>query len=113
MAGADIDTQDKYGRTALHIAALIGRVSIARFFLLNNTKWEATPLRDALKNETWDTAVRLVGYGADLSNEKGLNQLLFAAAERGSTQACERLIEAGAGIGLKDAYGRSPYELAK
>ena len=86
-AGADIDIQDKFGRTALMLSAAYGRA---------------------------DTVKLLLDAGADIdrSNKYGWTALMQAAMW-GHTGVMELLIQAGADVDIKDSDSRTAFDMLK
>lgn len=115
LAGASIKVQDKLGRTAIHIAAMRHRYSIARYLLRKGVEltlkdqWGVNVMEDA----TPPLQVLLLQYGIPITKDQDLKKLLYLAAELGNMKAVRRLIDAGAEVQVKDRFGLSPYERAK
>ena len=71
--GADVDSLDRYGQTALMLAALRGRDDVVRVLLANGAdknvtaKYGLSALMLAAINRREDIARQLVDTGADLS----------------------------------------------
>ena len=86
-AGADIDIQDKFGRTALMLSAAYGRA---------------------------DTVKLLLDAGADIdrSNKYGWTALMQAAMW-GHTGVMELLIQAGADVDIRDSDSRTAFDMLK
>lgn len=86
-AGADIDIQDKFGRTALMLSAAYGRA---------------------------DTVKLLLDAGADIDrpSKYGWGALHYAAAW-GHTGVMELLIQAGADVDIKDSNSRTALDILK
>jgi len=114
-AGATINVQDRFGRTAIQIAAMRYRPRIARYFLRNGVdmtlkdQWGVGVMEDA------DPALQvlLLECGIEITNDQDLDGLIGWAAQLGSMKAVHRLIGAGADIQVKDRFGLSAYERAK
>ena len=84
--GADINAQNKDGRTPLHVAAENGRVEVVRV---------------------------LHEHGANIGAEDDAGRTpLHLAASYGSVQTVHVLLEYGANIGANDNEGRTPLHLA-
>ncbi|KAL8786436.1 MAG: hypothetical protein Q9195_008206 [Heterodermia aff. obscurata] len=114
-AGANINTMDKFGRTALHIAAMRHRLRIAGYLLDNGAdytikdQWGIGAFEDASPS----LEVLFLEHGAEFTKDLDLERVLFFAAEQGKMIAVQRLVDAGAEVQVKDSYGFSPYERAK
>ena len=71
--GVDINSLDKYGQTALMLAALYGADEVVRVLLLNGAdknvtaKYRLSALMLAVVNHRTDVAKQLIDAGADLS----------------------------------------------
>ncbi len=89
--GADVDARDRYGQTALMLAAKHGRAEVARVLLEH-------------------------GAGLDVTAKYGLSALMLAAVNR-HAEIAKRLVDAGADTGLKGTgapgfAGKTAAELA-
>ncbi|XP_071090049.1 uncharacterized protein [Haliotis cracherodii] len=116
---------DKNGLTALHLAAIHGRLECLKLcidkfkFDLNlpsTTGWRAVHL--AISNQTGKRSLICLTYlldkGADSSicNDDGISPVHQAASE-GHVQCLKLLIERGAKVDGKDCRGNTPLDLAK
>ena len=86
-AGADIDIQDKFGRTALMLSAAYGRADTVKLLL------------DA-------------GADIDIQEEFGRTALVLAAMW-GHTGVMELLIQAGADVDIRDSDSRTAFDMLK
>ena len=114
-AGANINVVDKFGRTALHIAAMRRRLRIAAYLLDNGADYTVKDQWgvDALEDASPSLEVLFLEHGAEFTKNLDLERVLFFAAEQGKMVAVQRLVKAGAEVQVKDSYGLSPYERAK
>lgn len=115
--GADINTSDYNGRTALHIAAAAGHIETVRFLLKNGAqvyavdRWGQTPLSDAVEAAQDEVASLLKEHGA-LLNPRDVTLALCTAASEGDLIRMRRLVEHGADPSLGDYDQRTPLHLA-
>ncbi|XP_075416338.1 inversin isoform X2 [Tenrec ecaudatus] len=115
----DIDMADTYGGTALHAAALSGRVSTVKLLLENNAQADATdamkqtPLFRACEMGHKDVIQTLIKGGArvDLVDQDG-HSLLHWAALGGNADVCQILIENKINPNVQDDAGRTPLQCA-
>ena len=114
-AGANINARDKFGRTALRIAAMRRRLRIAEYLLDNGADYTVKDQwgMNAFEDASPSLEVLLLEHGADFPKDLDLERVLFFAAEQGKMVAVQRLVNAGAEVQVKDSYGYSPYERAK
>lgn len=113
-AGASVAARDRFGNTALTIAARMGETETVLLLLDAGAVMDhrnlagATPLMRAVGDGRRRTAKALVEAGANvnLSDNKGLTPLIIAAFN-GDAHMVELLLEAGADPGAADATGKS------
>ncbi|GFS07023.1 ankyrin repeat domain-containing protein 53 [Elysia marginata] len=123
-AGPDVNF-DKNGLTAIHLAAIHGRleclkVCIEKFKidinLPSSTGWR--PVHLCISNQTGNRSMQclayLLGKGADgsIANDDGITPVHQAASE-GHVQCLKLLLEIGAKIDGQDCRGNTPLDLAK
>ncbi|MCK4319153.1 ankyrin repeat domain-containing protein [Candidatus Micrarchaeota archaeon] len=117
--GADINTRDDWGETALTHAIENGHTETAKFLIekgadVNVKDWEGrTALIRAAEKGYTETARFLIEKGADINTKDILGKTaLILAAEKGHTETAEFLIEKGADINTKDILGKTALMLA-
>jgi len=121
-AGADVNSQDSYGVSALMYAAISGSVEIMEKLIEDgadvNTKDQdgRTALIEVLATENdlpIDIIQSLCDAGADVNVRfsEGLTPLLLAAS--GNPDIVRLLVNAGADVNAKDDYGTTPLQRAK
>ncbi|KAL8616561.1 hypothetical protein ACOMHN_036593 [Nucella lapillus] len=116
---------DKNGLTALHLAAIHGRVECLKLCvekfrqdvnLASSTGWR--PLHLVISNQTGQRSMKCLSYllekGANpsIENDDGITPVHQAASE-GHVQCLKLLIEVGAKIDGRDCRGNTPLDLAK
>ena len=119
--GADVETVDFLGDTALHNAADAGHESIVRLLLANGAKVDArdasgeTALHLAAWRDHHRVAQLLLASGAqtDATEERYGLTPLHCAAWRGHEATVDVLLANGASAHAKDEYGRTPLRLAR
>ncbi|EAX97444.1 hypothetical protein TVAG_226880 [Trichomonas vaginalis G3] len=117
--GANINTKDKNGCTALHFATLYNCTKMLEFLILHgadiNAKNESgcTILHFAAELDKKDIAEILISYGADINakNEHGRTPLHFAA-QYNQKEIAEILILHDADISARDKDGRTALSIA-
>lgn len=114
-AGADIEIQNKYGHTPLHVAARYDGVKIAKLLLASgavaNSKDfdKLTPLHLAARWGSLPVAELLLKAGADVSaRDKEGNTPLHHAAVGGAVQVASMLLSWGAKVDARDKRGQTP-----
>lgn len=102
--GADPNTQDPEGYTALHAAAAKGNLVVARFLLDHGAQVNATyaggisPLHVAAEEGSWDMVAALLRAGGDACARNHRDQtVLEVAMEAGHVHIAELLKRAGGG----------------
>jgi len=123
-AGSDINF-DKNGLTAIHLAAIHGRldclkVCIEKFKidinLPSSTGWRAVHL--CISNQTGKRSLGCLAYllekGADhsVANDDGITPVHQAASE-GHVQCMKMLLQVGARLDKQDCRGNTPLDLSK
>lgn len=120
-SGADPDTRDDAGATALHLActatsndATVWRLLSAGADVHAVDARGATPLHWAATSRRVDAARLLLQRRADPNARAGLAAYtpLHAAAASGDLATAELLLRHGAGVGGLDAWGRTPVDVA-
>lgn len=116
---------DKNGLTALHLAAIHGRLECLKLCvekfkqdvnLASSTGWR--PVHLAISNQTGKRSLQCLTYllekNADhsIANDDGITPVHQAASE-GHVQCLKVLIEVGAKIDGRDCRGNTPLDLAK
>lgn len=121
-SGFDVNTKDKNGRTALHVAVEHENLEIIRFLLERGAKVnvrskdDRTPLLMIDEIESEDEILveivkLLVAKGANVNvQDKSGNTALMSACEEESLEAVRILLEAGANPNLKDEDGETAIE---
>jgi ankyrin repeat protein len=117
--GADVDTRDNYGWTALMHAANLGRTDVAKILLSNGAKLElrdnggTTALTLAAAQGRDEMVTLLVEKGANINAKdgKGLDPLMMAA-KGGYLTLTKSLLDKGANLHLSTNGGDSAVMLA-
>ncbi|KAK3270088.1 hypothetical protein CYMTET_21500 [Cymbomonas tetramitiformis] len=113
--GAEVDAEDKEGRTALTVALAFGQETAARALLEAGAGVYAgtgqRPLHGAAEGGMVEILRELVDKGADVEAEDGKGRTaLMLALVFGQEAAARALLEAGAGV--KAGTGRRPLHAA-
>ena len=122
--GVDIDAQDNYHDTALHLAAFRGWLEIVKLLLDHSAKTTAeneqgeTPLH-LVSRGTYDfqghgvkTARLLLEHGVDVNApDKDQNTPLHSASYVGRLEIVQVLLDHGANAGSKNAQAQTPLHL--
>ncbi|MDN5247658.1 MAG: ankyrin repeat domain-containing protein [Wolbachia endosymbiont of Tyrophagus putrescentiae] len=115
--GANVETKDSNGSTALHIAAKSGNLDITRFLLDKGADFNAQdslgfmPLHLAVEHGHLDIVKSLVEKGADVDAYQGgysYSTALHLAAQKGHLDVIKYLIEKGANHKATDRDGKTP-----
>jgi ankyrin repeat protein len=118
-----INTQNNYGRTPLHCAALCGRLDCTSILLEQpdveqfidvEDKWSTTALITAQQGGHFDVAVALISAGCAIDPLKAQIQgLFFKAVELANIKAVGILIERGADVLAKNLDGMTALQMTK
>jgi ankyrin repeat protein len=118
--GADLEIKDLEGRTALHVSAWQGMVSVVEALIELGANIDAvdnegrTPVMMAAWNGHAEVVSILVEAGCDVnhvSSSQGATPLLIAA-QQGHIDACSVLLSAGSDASHVDFYGRNAQDVA-
>jgi ankyrin repeat protein len=117
--GANVNSKDSHGKTALHIAAEKEFPTVAEVLLANKADANAqdnsgnTPLFSAANNGSLKLVAMLLAAGANpnLPNKQGLTPLVLPAAHR-SSEIVKALLAAGANPNVERDNGRTPLSYA-
>jgi ankyrin repeat protein len=114
-----IDSVNRHGYTALHIAAWSDNRDAARLLVEKHANmniedaWGSTPLSIAQSKWYYDFVILLCAAGADLSTEGlDLKTMLFRAVELDNVSAAEKLIEADVDILSSNDNGQTALDVA-
>ncbi|XP_053535569.1 transient receptor potential cation channel subfamily A member 1 isoform X2 [Ictalurus punctatus] len=118
--GADPNSADKYGQTALHEISRAWNVDVMRFFLERGADicrpdaFGVTPLHVAAALDYEDMIHFLLERGADIEAHtyKDLQTPLHFAAKNNAIEAIQILLQNGADIAAHDYKQRTPLQLA-
>jgi ankyrin repeat domain-containing protein 50 len=117
--GAELESQDKNGRTPLSWAAEKGHTEVVELLLQKGAELESegddggTPLSWAAVNGHTEVVELLLQKGAEVeSKDKDGWTPLSWAAEDGHTEVVELLLQKGAEVESKDKDGRTPLSWA-
>ncbi|MCJ1473174.1 hypothetical protein MMC13_001825 [Lambiella insularis] len=104
----DPDGVNRYKRTALHLAALDGNMSIIADLIRSNAsldeldRWETAPLFLAQNNKRFPAALALIEAGASIDSRKiDVQTMFFSAIELKRAKAVEILLGSGADVFAK------------
>ena len=123
-SGADINMKDEYGRTALHIAAVLGHMECVSALLragridvdANDEQGRSAVLL-AAEHGHWDCVRALCDAGATIafhsySTQTVLHRALHVADESKRSRLMDWLVRHGAHINARDEYGRTALHIA-
>ena len=81
ILGADLNQQDKFGRSPLHVAAAVDYADMVRFLVKNGADIniqtygeEQMPIHYAAKNDACKSLKMLLGYGANIDSRDMKNR---------------------------------------
>lgn len=97
-AGAEIQEEDKHGLSALGYAAAVGNESIAAMLIAQGSTVLSTALVQAIKQDHYDLAQKLIQKGAGTSNSCFYHAPLMAAVQAQKKDLVVSLIDAGADV---------------
>jgi ankyrin repeat protein len=117
--GMDLDTQNLYGQTPLHLAAQHGHVQVVERLLKNEAdpkikaQFDKTPLHLAAQHGHVQVVELLLQKNADpdIKDKEGNNPLLIAA-EKGYVKVVELLLQKKAAKDIQDKNLKTPLHLA-
>ncbi|XP_046860869.1 transient receptor potential channel pyrexia-like isoform X4 [Xenia sp. Carnegie-2017] len=115
LPGADINKQDKFGRSPLHVAAAVDYDRMVEFLIKNGaniniiTHGEGQmPIHFAAKNDACKSIKMLLGYGANIDSRDKKNRTpLQVAAEMNRAKSSKLLVQRGAPACVHDNKGLS------
>ncbi|KAI5606908.1 polycystin-2-like [Silurus asotus] len=118
--GADPNSVDKYGQTALHEISRAWNVDVMRFFFERGADirrpdaFGVTPLHVAAALDYKDMICFLLERGADVEAQtyRDMQTPLHFAAKNDATEAIQILLQSGANIAAHDYKQRTPLQLA-
>ncbi|KAN0077702.1 hypothetical protein V8E54_006006 [Elaphomyces granulatus] len=112
--GTDVNSADRYGRTALSYAVWNGHVATVKLLLRAGAQVDSadeiggTPLSYAICNGHNDVVKLLLKKGTQVDSPNDISKaLLLSAAKKGHEAVVELLLENGADIESKDEYNRT------
>ena len=110
--GEDVNATDKYGRTALYIAAKVGKTEVVEELVkagadVNVTnKYGVTALHNAVGRDHLEIVKLLLVNRANINaTDKHGRTALYIAAQAGKTEVVEALVSAGAELNTRDVHG--------
>lgn len=117
---ATIESQNKDGRTALHLAAERGHTHVCRLLLNRGANKEArgndgeTPLLLAAQHNHWAVCSILLDRGADVETQCKCSNTrpLLVAVQRGHSEVCRLLLNHGADRTAVSSGGVTPLSAA-
>ncbi|KAL8847298.1 MAG: hypothetical protein Q9221_007643 [Calogaya cf. arnoldii] len=121
-AGLSPDATNSQSRTPLHLAVLFNYIPCTQALLSSSPlpdlnlrdEFHQTPLLIAQINTFYDIAFALIEAGAHIDPEIiQVQPLFFLAVEFGRPRAVERLVQAGAMVGGKNAAGKTAWKIAR
>jgi ankyrin repeat protein len=117
-AGVFVDPMDSFSRTPLVLACQLGETEIVQALVMhgadvNHTKF-GIPWEIALNRRETRTALFLLAQPQTKvdTNSRLLSRALGWAAAYGELHACQKLVESGAPLHLKNADGLTPSQIA-
>ncbi|WP_456201480.1 ankyrin repeat domain-containing protein [Wolbachia endosymbiont of Protocalliphora sialia] len=117
--GANIDAQDKEGKTLLHFAASGNNLDMVQFLLDRGASIEVqdgrdwTPILYAAQSGKWGVVKLLISNGAKFNNEITYQGTpLHFAAQGGNLDIAQFLLDEGAVIESQDKDDKKPLDLA-
>ncbi len=119
-AGANVNLQDRLGRTSLHSCAMYNRYAIAQSLIAAHAdinrldQWGKSALSMAQSYGRRAIMVLFLEYGATIDKqEQDVQTLLFNAATLGNNVVVMRLLGMGADTQRKNGEGMTPLQLAR
>jgi ankyrin repeat protein len=117
--GARVDATDRYGDSALTLAAWRGSADVVSLLLARNApvpvagRQGRNLLQSSVSKALPDLFARMIEKGADLPTEaEEGSTLLHAAAQGGSTAITESLLARGMNVNASDRHGWTPLHFA-
>ncbi|TRX89494.1 hypothetical protein FHL15_009663 [Xylaria flabelliformis] len=113
--GADVESEDSYGYTPLHIAAENGHQEIVQLLIEKGANVESanrsrqTPLLKAVQSRHQEIMKLLIEKGANVESKDSYGYApLHIAAENGHQDIIKLLIEKGANVESRGSFSRTP-----
>jgi ankyrin repeat protein len=122
VLGANVDWRDEYNsnRTPLHVAAITGRLEIARMLIDAGANVNVqddngyAPLHVAAKYGNEEILRMLIDAGANVNVQSNTGWTpLHDVAYEGNVEIARILIDAKANVNVQDEDGRNPYYYAE
>ena len=117
--GADVNAKDKFGRTALMKAAIIGQLDVVKYLVEHGADLEAKDGYGStalMMSATWgelDVVKCLAEHGADLEAKDGDGRTALIIAAKKGVELVKYLVENGVDVNASDKNGKTALDIAK